>query len=91
MEILGPITGGGAAAARKPAFILGLDMSGIVTQVVTVEAARALPSGSVVGDPHGGLTFNDAVAAALEARSLGGWQEIEAAPGSVWTIIVLNR
>lgn len=91
MEILGHMTGAGAGAARQPAFALGQDMSCVIREVITVEAARALPAGSVVGDPHGGLTFNDAVASALEARSLGGWQEVEAAPGAVWTIILLNR
>ena len=91
MEILGPMTGGGAGAARKPAFSLGQDMSRVVTEVVSVEAARALPLGSVVGDPHGGVTFSDAVASVLEARSHSGWQEIEASPGTHWTIIVLNR
>ena len=91
MEILGPITVGGAGTARQPAFTLGQDMSNIVTEVISVEAARALPPGSVVGDAHGGLTFSDAVAAALEARSLRGWQEIEPSPGTHWTIIILNR
>ena len=91
MEILGPIGAAGAAAARKPAFILGQDMSGVVTQVISVEAARSLPLGSVVGDAHGGLTFSDAVASALEARSAGGWREVEASPGCYWTVIVLNR
>jgi hypothetical protein len=66
-------------------------MSNVITSVVSVEAARSLPQGSVVGDPHGGLTFNDAVASALEARSFGGWQEIETSPGTYWTVIVLNR
>jgi hypothetical protein len=75
----------------KPAFSLGRDMSAVVTVVSTVEAARALPPGTAVGDAHGGLTFSDAVASALEARSYGGWHEIEAAPGAYWTIIVLNR
>ena len=91
MEILGHTTGAGAGAAKQPAFALGQDMSYVITSVSSVEAARALPRGSVVGDAHGGLTFTDAVASALEARSLGGWQEIEAAPGAVWTIIYLNR
>jgi hypothetical protein len=91
MEILGPITGGGAGTARQAAFSIGRDMSCVITECITVEAARALPSGSVVGDAHGGLTFTDAVASALEARSLGGWQEIEAAPGTYWTVIFLNR
>ena len=90
MEILGHMTGG-AGAARKPAFTLGQDTSNVVTIVASVEDARALPAGTVVGDPHGGLTFSDAVAAALEARSLSGWQEVEVAPGDRWTIIVLSR
>ena len=91
MATLGPLTSGGAGAARQPAFILGRDMSGVITEVVSVEAARALPLGSVIGDPHGGLTFSDIVASALESRSHTGWQEIEAAPGCYWTVIVLNR
>ena len=91
MEILGPITGAGAGTARQPAFSVGRDMSGVITQVVTVEAARALPLGSVVGDAHGGLTFTDPVASALESRSLAGWREIETSPGTYWTVIVLNR
>ena len=91
MGILGHMTGAGAGAARQPAFALGKDMSCVITLLPTVEAARSLPAGSIVGDLHGGLTFNDAVAAALETRSLGGWQEIEVSPGTVWTIIYLNR
>ena len=90
MEILGHMTGG-AGAARKPAFTLGQNMSNVITAVATVQEARALPQGAVVGDAHGGLTFNDAVASVLESRSLSGWQEIEAAPGNRWTIIVLDR
>jgi hypothetical protein len=66
-------------------------MSAVVTEVISVEAARALPLGSIVGDTHGGLTFSDAVAFALEKRSPGGWREIETSPGSFWTIIVLSR
>ncbi len=91
MEILGPMTGAGAGVARQPAFALGKDTSCIITVVPSVEAARALPAGSVVGDAHGGLTFTDVVAAALESRSLGGWQEVEVAPGIVWTMILLSR
>jgi hypothetical protein len=91
MEILGHMTGAGAGAARQPAFSLGQDMSSVIKELGSVEAARALPAGSVIGDAHGGLTFNDAVASALESRSLGGWQEIEVSPGTIWTIIVLNR
>ncbi len=70
---------------------LRLDASSFVTRCATVEEARALPSGAIVGDLHGGLTFTDDVAAALEARSLGGWQEIEPEPGRRWTIIVLTH
>ena len=91
MEILGHMTGAGAGAARQPAFTLGQDMSCVITSVPSVAAARALPAGSVVGDTHGGLTLNDAVASALEARSLGGWQEVEVSPGTIWTVILLNR
>jgi len=90
MQILGPITSGGAGTAKAPAFTLGESMSNVVTEVVSVEAARALPRGSVVGDAHGGLTFSDAVAYALEARSHRGWQEIESSPGTYWTVIELN-
>jgi len=91
MSILGPNTGAGAAAARQRAFPLGQDISYVITEIKSVEAARALPPGSVVGDLHGGLTFSDAVACALEARSHRGWHEMESSPGIVWTIIVLNR
>ena len=89
MEILGPMTAAGAA--RQPAFSLGQDMSVVVTRVASVAEARALPPGSVIGDLHGGLTFSDAVAAVLESRSHTGWQEVEAAPGAFWTLIVLHR
>ncbi|HWQ54407.1 MAG TPA: hypothetical protein VN442_12030 [Bryobacteraceae bacterium] len=71
-------------------FALQLDSSSFVTKCCTVEHARALPPGSIVGDMHGGLTFTDDVAAALESRSLGGWQDIEPVPGERWTIIVLT-
>jgi hypothetical protein len=68
-----------------------LDISAIVAKVSNVKEARALPAGSVVGDRHGGLTFTDAVAAALESRSAGGWQETSGPEGEIWTVIVLNR
>ena len=90
MEILGHMTGG-AGAARQPAFTLGVNMSTVIKTIASVDEVRALPQGAVVGDPHGGLTFSDAIASALEARSLSGWQEIEVAPGDRWTIIVLSR
>lgn len=68
-----------------------LDISAIVMQISNVKEARALPAGSVVGDRHGGLTFTDAIAAALESRSTSGWQEAPDPTGDVWTVIVLNR
>jgi hypothetical protein len=87
MQILGHATAG-----ANPAFRMGLDMSNVVTRVATVKEARALPRGSVVGDLHGGLTFGDSVAAALEARSSGGWQEVRTAPGGeCWTVIVVDH
>lgn len=77
--------------ARGPASAMRLDKSAIVTKISTVKEARALPGGAVAGDRHGGLTFSDAIAAVLESRSMGGWQEVQLAEGEVWTIIVLNR
>ena len=88
MQILGPTTG---ASDNRPAFALGIDTSVIITKLASVKEAKSLPAGSVVGDLHGGLTFTDAVAAALEARSAGGWQEIQTPAGQIWTVIVLNR
>jgi hypothetical protein len=88
METLGPT---GSVSEDRPAVGLGVDMSHIITELASVKDARALPCGSVVGDLHGGLTFTDAVAAALEARSLGGWQEIHTPASETWTIIILDR
>lgn len=73
------------------AFGLSLDVSCIIQTVTSIREARALPRGSVIGDLHGGLTFTDAIANALENRSAGGWQEYKCADGNTWTIIVLNR
>jgi hypothetical protein len=70
---------------------LVLDTSSIIPKVASVKEACALPRGSVVGDRHGGLTFTDAVAAALEARSTGGWHELQTSTGETWTLIILNR
>jgi hypothetical protein len=70
---------------------VALDTTAIVTKLAGVKEAKALRSGSIVGDVHGGLTFTDAVAAELETRSTGGWQEIQSSCGQVWTIIVINR
>ncbi len=89
MQILGPTSAG--APGNRPAFALGLDTTSIVQKIASAKEARALPRGSVVGDLHGGLTFTDAVAAALESRSLSGWQEIRTSSGETWTVIVVNR
>ncbi len=70
---------------------LAIDFSAVITKVESEAEVRLLPPGSVIGDLHGGLTFTDAVAAALECRSLGGWQESRSPGGEIWTIIVLNR
>jgi hypothetical protein len=88
MQISGPIPGG---AIDGPAFALGADTARIITKLASLKEARLLPCGSVVGDLHGGLTFNDQVAAELERRSLGGWQERQVPSGEVWTYIVVNR
>ncbi len=88
MQIQGHTTNispGGSACA------LTLDPASIIQKVVSVKEARTLPRGSVVGDLHGGLTFTDAIATALEARSAGGWQEWKTSLGEIWTVIVLNR
>ncbi len=68
-----------------------LDFSGVVTSIASVKEARSLPCGSIVGDQHGGLTFSDSIAAALEARSVGGWREIQTPSNETWTIIILDR
>ncbi len=76
---------------NRSGFARALDASSIVTVVATVKDARALPHGSIVGDLHGGLTFSDSVAAAMEGRSIGGWQEIQTPLNETWTIIILDR
>lgn len=88
MSITGHTTIG---TSTSSAFALQLDASSFITKCCTVQDARALPPGSIVGDLHGGLTFTDDVAAALESRSLGGWQEIEPVVGQRWTIIALTH
>ncbi len=80
-----------AGIRERGAFALRVDLSDIIQKVSSVKEARALPGGTVIGDLHGGLTFTDAVAAALESRSVAGWQEFRTASGETWTIIVLNR
>ena len=79
----------GLAAGPTPE-LPGASPSTVITAIDSVKAARALPAGSVVGDQHGGLTFSDPVAAALEGRSSKGWREVETA-GQFWTLIVLDR
>ena len=74
---------GGAASSFDPDLI--------VRTVRDPQEARCLPSGSIVGDLYGGLTFTDAVAAALEARSIYGWREVRTPSGGIWTIIILDR
>lgn len=89
MQISGPATAG---ASSTPAFTVGLDTSKFVTRIASVQEARALPPGTVVGDAHGGLTFSDHVATILESRSRDGWHEVEVAPGGErWTLIVVDR
>ena len=66
-------------------------MPNVITTVPSPAEARSLPRGSVVGDLHGGVTFSDAVAAVLEARSHQGWREVDCGLGTAWTVIVLNR
>jgi len=88
MQSLGSANSG---TSVNRAFGLAIDIESVVTKLSTVKDAHELPPGSVVGDLHGGLTFTDAVAAALEARSGGGWQEIQTSSGDIWTIIILNR
>ena len=71
---------------------MGLDLTNVVTSIETAEEARSLPSGVVVGDRCGGLSFSDAIAAVLESRSTSGWLEIEDEPDTEpWTLIILER
>jgi hypothetical protein len=88
MQMQGHSMNGSSAAS---ALALSVDVSSIIQKVSSVKEARSLPRGSVVGDLHGGLTFSDAVATALEARSAGGWQEWKTSGEDIWTVIVLNR
>lgn len=68
-----------------------VDTTAIVTQVKTVQEARKLPVGSIVGDRHGGVTFTDAVAAELEKRSWSGWYDLTGTNDCRWTVIIVNR
>lgn len=80
-----------AAGTGLSGTALAIDLANIITKVQNVVEAQLLPLGAVIGDVYGGLTFTDAVAAALEDRSSGGWQEMRSREGKTWTIIVLNR
>lgn len=65
-------------------------MPNVITTVTSVAAARSLPAGTVVGDLYGGVTFDDSVAAVLEARSRRGWREVFSTD-ECWTVIVIDR
>jgi len=62
----------------------------ILRNVPSVETARTLPIGSVVGDHHGGVTFTDPVATILESVAYYGWEEIEI-DAERWAVIVVDR
>lgn len=89
MQNFGPALSG--TSTDRPAFGIAIDTSSIVTKCQSVKEARALPPGAIIGDLHGGLTFTDAVAAVLESRSSGGWQQLQTPSGEIWTIIIINR
>jgi hypothetical protein len=80
-----------SGASGTGGMAMAIDTASIITKLVTIKEARGLPAGAIVGDLHGGLTFTDAVAAALESRSSSGWREIQASNGEIWTIIIVNR
>ena len=80
-----------SVAGEVAAAGLSLDPAQVITHLASVREARALPPGSIVGDLQGGLTFSDAIAAALEARSLSGWREVHAPGCETWTIIVVDK
>ncbi|HWB83629.1 MAG TPA: hypothetical protein VG675_05790 [Bryobacteraceae bacterium] len=88
MLLLGYRTG---SAPGGSAFAAEIETPRIISRVDNVKAARTLPVGSVVGDLHGGLTFSEAVAAALEFRSSGGWQQVRTPEGEIWTVVLLDR
>ena len=73
----------------SPAPTLKDAVATIICKVPTVEMARKLPVGSIVGDHYGGVTFSDVVAAILESRSRLGWKELQLG-GEQWTLIVLD-
>lgn len=66
------------------------ELSKMITRVTCESEARALPSGTAVGDCWGGRSFTDNVAAILESRSCDGWREVVEGQ-TRWTFIVLER
>jgi len=87
MSTISPLS---SSPTAPQGFAAALDTSSIITTVASIKQARTLPSGSLVGDLHGGLTFSDAIAAALESRSRCGWREVDTPAGETWTIIALD-
>ena len=66
--------------------------TGVITTVRSIEEARALPAGSLVGDDHGGVTFSDAVAYVLEQRSACGWTDVQLPTSMIVSMVIyLNR
>jgi hypothetical protein len=66
------------------------DLSSLVTQVADATQVRELPKGSIVGDQVGGRSFTDNIAAALERRSNGGWQDLDNGDQR-WTVIRIEK
>ena len=66
------------------------DFTSLVTQIADTAEVNDLPKGSIVGDQFGGRSFNDTVAAALERRSQGGWQDIVDGQ-QCWTVICVEK
>ena len=62
----------------------------IVTLLTEASEVKGLPTGVVVGDKVGGRSFSDNVAAALERRSFGGWQDVSKG-GEQWTLIYIEH
>lgn len=66
------------------------ELPDVITHVNDELEAKSLPCGAIVGDPVGGRSFNDNVAAILESRSYSGWREVTKGDKR-WTVIVLAR
>ncbi len=61
----------------------------IVMTLTQASDVKSLPKGTVVGDVHGGRSFSDNVAVALERRSHCGWRDCME-EGQRWTLIELD-